>query len=505
MNLNLFDGIEDIDAFVSTLDEAQQRVVFEYIKRCEHYRKYTAIEFFEPDAWQVNAIAKGFHEPVRGCLAGNRLGKSYFGTYETAVHLTGRYPKDWKGHKFDEPINAIALGIDFTQIAKPKAMMELLLGTPSDRGSGWIPKEDIVEIRNKMSNVAGTVLVKHYNSCGEQDGVSRLDFGSYNQGDEVIMGAAYHWFLIDECPTDDSILEQCKKRQWSLKGKGRGLCVFTPEKGANATVNAFWDEKGIHHTGLIHVTLWDSSLYTPEEKKAMNDSIAPWQRAFSIEGRPTAGTGAVFAGIMKDTLLEPNMQIQPSWKRIAAIDWGFQDPNVVGFFAKDPNTGAVYMYDELMHTQTDASYIAPSVKDRQHGYIPMIWPADGCAEKGTGDTLVAIYKRAGVICTDAQARNWELDPEGKSRSIGAGLMYLRDLMQKGLFKVHPRCTTFLKEFDQYAYGMNGKPIDKDNHAIDMTRYGVMALNKFGVSELDHKRKVNDYDYVDWSEVEQIEY
>lgn len=149
------------------------------------------------------------------------------------MHLTGRYPENWQGYKFDcGAINAVALGVDFTQIAKPKAMMELLIGLPEDRGSGWIPKEDIVRIVPKMGyrDVAATVYVKHYTN-GVYDGDSRLDFGSYNQGDEVIMGAVYHWFYIDECPSDDTILEQCKKRQWSLKGKGRGLCVFTPEKG----------------------------------------------------------------------------------------------------------------------------------------------------------------------------------------------------------------------------------------------------------------------------------
>lgn len=421
------------------------------------------------------------------------------------MHLTGRYPENWQGYKFDcGAINAVALGVDFTQIAKPKAMMELLIGPPEDRGSGWIPKEDIVRIVPKMGyrDVAATVYVKHYTN-GVYDGDSRLDFGSYNQGDEVIMGAVYHWFYIDECPSDDTILEQCKKRQWSLKGKGRGLCVFTPEKGANETVNAFWEEKGIHHSGLIHVTLWDSSLYTPEEKKAMNESIVPWQRSFSIEGRPSAGTGAVFAGIVKETLLDSNIIIKKHWKRISAIDFGFQDPNIVGFFAKDPETGCVYLYDELYHTQTDASYIAPSVRERQKGFIPMIWPADGAAEKGTGETLISIYKRAGVICTNEQARNYVLDPEGKDRSIVSGLMYLRDLMQKGLFKVSPKCSNFLKEFDIYAYGNNGKPIDKNNHSIDMTRYGIMALDKFGVSEEAHNTR-NDY-YVDWSQVTHQEF
>lgn len=414
------------------------------------------------------------------------LGKSYFGTYETAVHLTGKYPKDWDGLRMQKgPISSVALGVDFTQIAKPMAMQELLIGPPDNRGSGWIPKEDIVKMIPKMGvrDVIATVYVKHYDEHGLYDGDSRLDFGSYNQGDEVLMGAAYHWFLIDECPTDDTILEQCKKRTWSVNGSG--LCVFTPEKGMLTTVKVFWEPEGIHHSGLIHVTLWDSTLYTQEEKMAMNASIAPWQRAFSIEGIPSAGTGAVFAGIDKTSLLDTSIVIGSNWKRLAAVDWGFRDTNVVTFIAKNPDTGMYYLYDEMADIEKEAVYIAHELKPRQQGYIPLIYPPDGESERGLGDTYAAIYRRAGCILTSEQSRNWYFDPTGKDRTIQPGILFMRELMQQGRFKVHPKCTTFLKEFDLYAYDRKGKFTDKNNHAIDSCRMNLMAIDRFGKTEYEH--------------------
>lgn len=72
MNLNLLDGIEDINSFLSTLSLDDKLEVLNYIESCEQYRKYHSIEFFEPDSWQEKAIAKGVKENVRGCLAGNR-------------------------------------------------------------------------------------------------------------------------------------------------------------------------------------------------------------------------------------------------------------------------------------------------------------------------------------------------------------------------------------------------------------------------------------------------
>lgn len=499
MDITLLDGV-DIEAFLDSATPEEIEAVHDYMEAIEAYKKYNKIFFFEPDAWQKIAIEKGVTETVRGVLAGNRLGKSYFGTYETAVHLTGRYPEGWTGHRFDKgPLNMVALGVDFTQIAKPDAMQELLIGKPEDRGCGFIPKDDIVRMTPKMGfrDVVSTIYVKHYDREGKEDGLSRLDFGSYNQGDEVLMGAAYDWFYIDECPSDDTILEQCKKRTWSTRGKG--LCVFTPEKGMNATVEAFWDEKGVHHSGLVHVTLWDSSLYSDEEKKMMNDSIVPWQRSFSIEGIPSAGTGAVFAGIDKTSLLEPNIQVMPSWKRMAAVDFGFKDDNVVTFMAKDPSTGIYYLYDELVHSETDASIIAMAVKPRQHGYIPMIWPPDGDAERGAGQTLISIYRNNGVLTTDAQTRNYVLDPTGTNRSISAGITFIRELMRDGLLRISPACKGFLKEFDLYSYDKNGKFVDKNNHATDSLRYCITALDKFGVSENDSKKgKANEVSREEWS-------
>lgn len=497
MNIHLLDHIEDLTSYVQTLSAEGKLQVLRYLQAVEEYKKYNRIEFFVGEEWQKNAITLGVTERFRGVIAGNRLGKSYFGTYETAMHLTGKYPKDWTGHKFNVgPINAVALGVDFTQIAKPLAMQELLIGNSSDRGAGWIPKDDIVKMIPKMGvrDVIATVYVKHYDEHGLHDGESRLDFGSYTQGDSVLMGAAYHWFLIDECPSDDTILEQAKKRTWSVDGLG--MCVFTPEKGLNATVEAFWNEEGIHHNGLVHVSLWDSTLYTQEEKMRMNDSIAPWQRAFSIEGIPTAGTGAVFAGITKTSLLDSTIVIQPHWKRMAAIDFGFKDTNVVTFIAKDYDTGVYYLYDEVSSTETEASYIAATVKEKQLGFIPMIYPADGEAERGLGETYAAIYKRAGCVLTDVQARNWYYDPEGKDRTIQPGILFMRELMQQGRLKVHPRCTTFLKEFDLYSYDKSGKFIDKHNHAIDSVRYNLMAIDRFGITEKEHTSR-SKLDYVSY--------
>lgn len=503
MDITLLDEV-DIKAFLADATDEEIEAVHEYLSAVEEYKRYNRVLFYTPQDWQAGVIDKGDEVAIRGLIAANRIGKSDVGTYELSIHLTGRYPDDWSGYRFSGPLDALALGVDLATISKPDQLQEKLLGKLEDRGTGFIPKEAIVEIKNKIGmgqGVAETVRVQHYDADGKPDGISRLLFGSYSQGQDVLMGLSLQFILIDECPTDDAILPQCIKRTWSFKGDARVLCTFTPEKGINRTVSSFWDNKGEYHNGLIRVTLWDADIYTYEQKVSMANSIPPWQKGFSIEGIPSAGTGAVFQGIMKENLTSPDLSNIPKhWKRLAACDIGFQDDFVVHFGAEDPNTGELWVYDEFTFKQTDAVIIANAVKAKQSGYIPLLMPRDAKFERGLGTTFQKIFRDAGVLVTHDLAANWRLQPDGKNISIAPGVMYLRDLMQKALFKITFRADLFLKEFDMYSYDNNGKFKDKYNHSIDTARYLSQGIQKFGVSEEESKKgKANEVSSEEWRE------
>lgn len=490
MDITLLDGV-DVEAFIASATPEEIEAVYDYMTAVDEYKRYNKKEFYKVQGWQSDVIGKGKDIAIRGLIAANRIGKSDVGTYELAIHLTGLYPEDWIGYRFTGPIESIALGVDLATLAKSDQLQEKLLGKLEDRGTGFIPKDDIVEIKNKVgmgASVAEMVRVQHYDADGNPDGVSRLLFGSYSQGQDVLMGLALQFVLIDECPTDDTILPQCIKRTWGFKGAARVLCTFTPEKGINRTVSAFWDEKGVYHNGLIRATLWDADIYTDEDKARMVSQIEPWQRNFSIEGIPSAGTGAVFQGILKENLTSPDLTHIPThWKRMAACDIGFQDDFVVHFGAENPETGELWVYDEMTFKQTDAVLIASAVKAKQQGYIPLMMPRDAKFERGLGTTFQKIFRDAGCLMTNELAANWRLQPDGKNIAISPGIMYLRDLMQKTLFKITHKAELFLKEFDMYSYGNDGKFKDKYNHSIDTARYLSQGIGMYGVSENDHKK------------------
>lgn len=487
MDLTLLDHIQDIPAYVSTLTKDEQISVLNYLQACKDYREYNKLEFFEPDQWQVDAITLGSTEDFRMVCAGNRLGKTYFGTYETVIHATGRYPEGWTGHRYTKPVNVLVMGWDWSQINRPKCTAECILGTADKRGTGWIPRSDIVKLISKtgLQNTVSTVFVKHYDASGICDGESRITFDVYSAGMGTLMGMEIDFALLDEQVPED-IFSQVKKRTWT--SRGRVLYVATPEKGLDEVIKQFWEEQGTHHSGLVHVTLWDSNRFTDEEKVKMNEQIEPWARQFSIEGIPSAGSGAVFAGILKESLLDNSFTIGKHWKRMAAADLGYSDDMVFSFIAYNPDDGTYYLYDEKSYTKTDAIICAAGVRPMQHGYIPMILPTDAKSERGLGATYQSIFEGAGLVLTKEYARNWYFDPTGKDRTVKSGIIFMRELMLSGKLKVHPKCTGFLKEFSLYSYDEDGNFIDKDNHFIDSFRYNIMAINKFGVSEYDHETR-----------------
>ena len=99
----------------------------------------------------------------RCIMAANRIGKSEgLGAYEMTLHLTGRYPDWWEGHRFDRPINAWAAGT--TGTTARDIVQYKLIGPPEEFGTGLIPEKYIMKTTPKaggVPNAVDTILIKH--------------------------------------------------------------------------------------------------------------------------------------------------------------------------------------------------------------------------------------------------------------------------------------------------------------------------------------------------------
>jgi hypothetical protein len=104
-------------------------------------RSTTSSQQFVPYAKQQEFFELGSTRRERMFNAGNQLGKSDAGAYETACHVTGIYPSWWTGLRFDKPILAWACGLTAD---KTMGINQLKLcgkpNTPDTLGTGLIPK-----------------------------------------------------------------------------------------------------------------------------------------------------------------------------------------------------------------------------------------------------------------------------------------------------------------------------------------------------------------------------
>lgn len=164
-------------------------------------------------------------------MAANRIGKTIAGSYESMLHLTGRYPDWWEGRVFDKPVRWTASG---TTLETMRDIVQAeLMGGERTLGQGMIPGCCIQEVRyrpntNKAMDLA---TIKHVSG-----GNSLLSFKSYDQGRKAFEGTAREGVWLDEEPPQ-AIYTECLTR--TATTGGITMITFTPLNGATDVVMDF--------------------------------------------------------------------------------------------------------------------------------------------------------------------------------------------------------------------------------------------------------------------------
>lgn len=230
------------------------------LSRREKYRKLYS---YYPDDGPLRRVlyprhmeffaAGGIHQPLPTCpddcdgtphrdrlaLCANRVGKTEgMGGYETAIHLTGRYPTWWVGARFDRPIDCWAAGKN--NESTRDIIQAKLFGKVAFRGrekavdgTGLVPHEDIGTITWKrgVQNLIDTVKVRH-----RTGGWSEIGLKSYEQGRGAFEGTEKDICWFDEEPPVE-VYEEAGIRL--MTRRGHLLLTFTPMEGMSQVVMEF--------------------------------------------------------------------------------------------------------------------------------------------------------------------------------------------------------------------------------------------------------------------------
>lgn len=447
------------------------RRLHELMKAIEHKRKFNKIEVWEPYPKQQEFLALGSTKRERLLIAGNQLGKSETGAYEAACHLTGIYPPDWKGHRFNRATHGWVAGETGTVVRD--VQQAKLCGPPGveeEFGSGMIPRECFVgkpTLIGRPSDAYDTVWIRH--SSG---GVSSAQFKSYEQGRTKFQGSTKDWIWFDEEPAQPIYTEGLARI--SSRADGIAWATYTPMFGSTWLTDRFTMED--HKSrGFVRMSAADAAHAAKriDEIKSMYPQHE-WDAR--IYGMPLKGSGRVFHASLEQ-ITEAYIGALPLlWTKLWGVDFGIGHPFAAVLTAWDREADIIH----VVHTIRMADALPIQHADAMRkiaALVPVSWPHDGHdRDKGSGEPLARQYKAQKLIMLPNHSQF-----EDGGNSFEAGIFEMDTRMRNGHLKVYDHLGDWHDEFHNY-HRKDGKVVKEKDDLMSATRMAIMD-KRFGRSVL----------------------
>lgn len=452
-----------------------------FLEKLDEHRRFNALEFFRPYPKQAEFIAMGRRCNERCMFAGNQYGKSMCGAYETACHLTGLYPDDWEGRRWDRPVSCWAAG-ETSTLARDIQQRQLFgpPGIEEEFGTGFIPRHCIVGrpslARSSVADAYDTASIVHCTN-GVEDGHSTIQFKSYEQGRKKFQGRTLDFIWWDEEPDEDIYTEG--NARWTATG-GMSFLTFTPLQAMSMVVKRFRNESNPMR-GYVQMAFEDALHLGPKDMEEMKSKYPEYQWRARIDGLPMLGSGQVFLTPELALKFDPGMDIPMHWLKLWGLDFGIGHNFAAALCLYDPETDVFYVYktyrvaNAIPITHVDALL-------RISGETPVAWPQDGTQrDKGganASETLADQYKKLGLRMLPSHA-TW---PSG-GYSTEAAVLEMQQRMADGRFRVASDLGDWFEEYRMYhreTVKETGASVlvKRDDDLLSATMKAVM-MKRFG--------------------------
>ena len=375
-------------------------------------RRYRAKDYWTPYPKQSQFFATGLQFRERGLFAGTQLGKTESAAYEMACHLTGEYPPDWPGRKFDKPVRAWAVGDSLKMVRD--ICQKKLCGEPGDaeaKGSGMIPKDRFVGdpvLARGETNAYDSIQIRHASG-----GVSTLRFRTYQAGAMALQGETLDCVWLDEEPADYAVYSECLARVGATGGML--WITFTPLRGMSEISlryrNEFSPDRTFVQFGIDDVP--PDGHIKPADRARILAGYAEHEREARARGEPLLGSGRIYKTPEADIVEDVNHLSFPTyWKWGYGIDLGIDHPWAAALMAWDTDQDVIHIVGELRVNgqnagpafRIDAFAGNPPVQsaDGFPGGLARMTPARAIAAPGEPlkNTLQAVW-----VADDGRARN----------------------------------------------------------------------------------------------------
>jgi len=301
-----------------------------------------------------------------------------------------------------------------------------------------------------------------------------LEFKAFNQGREALQGRSLDSIHCDEqCLKYDfiQILNELQMRILEKEGFiSWSMTPIIPQPELESRIEALPDTDEI-----FKINLNDNRIsrggHIPDN--GIDAMIAQWPeetQATRIAGEFGSFFGAVFKTYNRSIHVIDRFRIPNEWRRYRSFDWGFTNPNVCLWLAKD-NDENWYVYRELYKSQSQPSDFLREVLLLSKGetYTANIGdPEDAaamakCRELGIRIRNAKKDVHSGIECVQSK---FKIKANGKPSLF--------------IFKT---CQYTPREIAAYRYpkgtaGSDPKdmPVKKDDHTVDALRYAIYTID-----------------------------
>lgn len=445
-------------ALPETVTLAQIEAAILYQKRRKYYSYFPDEGPLRRELYSkhIEFMDAGSKYRERLFIAGNKIGKTLAGAYETTTHALGIYPAWWKGFQFKSPIDGWIANTNWDTVRDVN--QNALIGPPASEnewGTGMIPHSAILDI-DKNQHVKNGILIVKVRYRDSKTDYSILQFKNYEQGRESFQGTDKDLVWCDEEIGVDVYGEALLRL---MVRRGIMLLTYTPMHGQTALTQQFLAGK-IPSRKSIQAGWDDAPHLTKEMKDEMELSIEPHLRGARMKGDPTMGVGMVYP-ILEERITVPDFEIPSHYVRFGGMDTGWNFTAGV-WFCRNNDTGITFIYDVYKESEMPPPMHAEAFKARGP-WIPL---AGDCADinRMDGEQFLTVYQDLGLHTLELPDK----------RSKNANIQKIWVALSTGKLKVFKSCAKWFEEFRLYHRDDKGQIVKKQDHIMDATDYGFVS-------------------------------
>ncbi len=432
-------------------------------------------------------------------MAGNQLGKTLAGGAEDAIHATGRYPAWWEGRVFNKPTVGWVAGV--TSELTRDGPQRVLMGRANAIGTGMLPKDAIKDYTMKrgVADAIDTVIIRHGGGGDVQAGESIRTFKSYDAGETKFQSETLDTVSLDEEPPIKVYTEALTRTNTT---NGIVWTTFTPLQGMSDVVSRFILidplDPARHDRHVTNMTIDDAEHFTPEQRARIIASYPAHEREARARGVPIMGSGRVFP-VEEERIKVKAFPIPSHWVRLVAVDFGWDHPAAIVWFAWDRDNDTIYVIDCWRQRETPMPIMASAIKSRGT-WIPVAWPHDGENDTAQGPQCAKQLRDEGVNMRPENAKfpeptdNKSVNTKQSLTSVEAGVQEMLTRMLAGTWKVFDHLNDWFEEFRLY-HRKDGKIVKERDDLMSASRYGLMDI-RFAITQ-PVATKINPNRPVSW--------